>query len=252
MGLYLQKCRHGTFMLLHRDLISECMKVYGEWAEKEVLLFAKLLKPGDTVIEVGANIGTHSVPLSRIIGAQGKILCIEPQQYIFQVLNANLAMNSVLNATTLSCIVSDDESTMRLSRNTYSEGGNAGAYEVIESVEPLDWFVPVRTIDSLVEQFQLNQVAMLKVDVEGMESQVLSGARETIERDRPILFFESNPSSDGKLLPEARQTMEWLGTFGYKFTPYCNPGYNPENFRNNTNNYLGEQGDFNFVGIVES
>jgi len=77
--------------------IGRSLDLYGEWSEGEVALFQALLRPNDTVVEVGANIGSHSVFFAKAVGAQGNIVAIEPQRVVFQTLCANLALNSLTN-----------------------------------------------------------------------------------------------------------------------------------------------------------
>lgn len=70
--------KHGTFLIPPKDIyIGRSLEVYGEWCEGEVALFAQLLKPGATVVEVGANIGSHTVPIARAVGPTGMVFAIE-------------------------------------------------------------------------------------------------------------------------------------------------------------------------------
>ena len=99
MKTFLADCRHGKFLLLTGDMISEHMKEYGVWAEPEVGLCLDILAhmPGD-MVEAGPFIGTHTVPLARAAAATGHhVLAVEPQRVIHQVLCANLALNNLTN-----------------------------------------------------------------------------------------------------------------------------------------------------------
>jgi hypothetical protein len=96
MQTYLKDCRWGRFLLLRGDMISTYADVYGEWSELEVSLYRRILKPDSVVIEVGANLGLHTVPLAKIV-ASGQVICFEPQRLIFHVLSGNLALNDLSN-----------------------------------------------------------------------------------------------------------------------------------------------------------
>src|SRR5688572_32765085 len=85
-----KRCRHGIFAYNTNDLyISRSMDMYGEWCESEVALLLQVLKPGHVVLDVGANIGTHTVALATHVTAAGTVYAVEPQRLTFQLLCAN-------------------------------------------------------------------------------------------------------------------------------------------------------------------
>src|SRR5262245_48257434 len=87
--LNLMACRHGPMLFPRGDMfIGRSLELYGEWSEGEVTLFSNLVVAGDNVVEAGANIGTHTLALSRLVGPQGKVWALEPQQLVFQMLCA--------------------------------------------------------------------------------------------------------------------------------------------------------------------
>ena len=93
-------CRHGIFRYPMDAYIGRSMDVYGEYSEQEVTFLCSLLKPGDTVVEVGANIGTITVPLAHAVGDTGVVFAYEPQADIYEMLRTNLNANAP-NATPL-------------------------------------------------------------------------------------------------------------------------------------------------------
>ncbi|MEM7399847.1 MAG: FkbM family methyltransferase, partial [Pseudomonadota bacterium] len=83
--------RHGRFRYLRHDIyIGASMHTYGEYSEIEVQALLHLIEPGETVVEAGANIGSHTVPLARKIGPRGRVIAFEPQSLPFQILTDNL------------------------------------------------------------------------------------------------------------------------------------------------------------------
>src|SRR3954463_13800131 len=82
---------------VHDLYIGRSIAVYGEYAGLETGLLAGLCGAGDVVIDVGGNIGTHSVALARKVGRTGRVLAFEPQRLVFQTLCANVALNSLEN-----------------------------------------------------------------------------------------------------------------------------------------------------------
>ncbi|VEH67228.1 methyltransferase, FkbM family [Rodentibacter pneumotropicus] len=81
MRTSLQQTKWGLFNLIEGDFISQFVKAYGEWSEVEVQFFRSILSSHSNIIEVGANIGIHSVPLAKF-APQGKLFCFEPQRII--------------------------------------------------------------------------------------------------------------------------------------------------------------------------
>src|SRR4051812_31054692 len=93
-------CRNGPMLYNKHDrYIGESLRKYGEFSAGECELFRQIVRPGDVVVEVGANIGCHPVDLSRLVGPQGLIVAFEPQRLVFQTLCANLALNSCANVS---------------------------------------------------------------------------------------------------------------------------------------------------------
>ena len=90
--------RHGRFLTNPQDMyMGRSMKVYGEFSELEWHLFDQILRPGMTVIEAGANMGSHTVAMAKKVGMGGFVYAFEPQLAIFQQLCANLALNDLMN-----------------------------------------------------------------------------------------------------------------------------------------------------------
>ena len=88
----------GNFLTLHGDVgISHAIRTCGSWGPEQVNLFKRLVRPGETVLDIGANIGHHSVVLSKRVGPAGRVLAFEPQPFVFRVLEANLALNECAN-----------------------------------------------------------------------------------------------------------------------------------------------------------
>ena len=81
----------------HDQFIGKALKVYGEYSEGEYDVFSQVVKPGDTVIEAGANLGAHTLGLAQLAGPNGRVYAFEPQRLMFQTLLGNVALNSLTN-----------------------------------------------------------------------------------------------------------------------------------------------------------
>lgn len=217
--------RYGPMLYNKNDIyIGRSFELYGEFSHGEAHCFDAVVKPGMTVIEVGANIGAHTVFLARKVGPRGQVHAFEPQLVVFQTLCANLALNQLTNVVTY-----------------YAAAGSAAGNLLVPVLEPkvsnnfgglgLGGFdtgmeVPVIPIDSL----KLGSCHFLKADVEGMEESVLRGAEDTIRRHRPILYIEDDrPEKSDSLVG-------YIASLGYRMFKHTPTLFNPENFKANPEN----------------
>ena|SRR5713226_5117790 len=91
-------CRHGLFIFNINDtFIGRGLDIYGEWCETEIELLTQVLRAGNTIVDVGANIGTHTVAFAKIVGPNGTVHAFEPQRRLFQMLCGNVALNALEN-----------------------------------------------------------------------------------------------------------------------------------------------------------
>jgi FkbM family methyltransferase len=166
----------------------------------EIRMLAALLrckKPDRVVIDVGASFGTYSLALAAVVGPRGKVHAFEPQRIIYNMLAGSVALNSLTNVYCYNAAVGDREGVIDAPQFDYSMPLNFGGVEFgPEQVEELTQIrkhdpdvaeqVHLTTLDGL----GLERVDLIKLDVEGMEMEVLSGALSTIGRFRPILYVE--------------------------------------------------------------
>src|SRR5687768_4181202 len=102
----LKQCRHGQMHYQPNDIyIGRSLELYGEFSEEEVGLFGKVVSSRDVVVDVGANIGTHTVALS---GLAREVWALEPQKVVFDCLCANVAVNGLRNVHCLNVAAGGD------------------------------------------------------------------------------------------------------------------------------------------------
>src|SRR2546421_9260159 len=88
----MKRCRHGYMLYnVHDQYIGRSLDRYGEYSEGEIELFSQLIKPNDVVIDVGANIGAHTLWFAQRTLPDGIVIAFEPQRLVFQTLCANMA-----------------------------------------------------------------------------------------------------------------------------------------------------------------
>lgn len=216
-----KQCRHGLFAYnLNDRYIGRSLDVYGEWAESELDLVSQVLKPGDVVLDVGANIGTHTVAFAKKVTDTGVVIAFEPQRLTFQLLCGNVALNALTNVMCQNVVVGEAPGSVLIPALDPTVEWNFGA--VKSEGHKTGEQTPVVRIDDL----RLRRCNLIKIDVEGAETRVLGGARATIALHRPVLFVENN-SEEGS--PAILRMLDGLG--------YSCWWHIPHYF--NSNNYSG-------------
>ncbi len=222
----IKRCRHGLFMFNRNDrFIGRSLDYYGEWCESELDLLLRFCGEGDVIIDVGANIGSHTVTFATAVGATGAVYALEPQRMAFQLLCGNIALNILTNVHTLQKAASAQAGHAKISVPPWNEPHNFGAVSILNQSFPGDE-VEVVTLDSLA----LPACRLIKIDVEGMEPEVIAGARETIEKCRPVLFVENNT------VEHAARTIAAIEQSGYRAWWHLGLYYNAQNFYRNKEN----------------
>lgn len=133
---------------------------------------------GDIVFDVGAYIGDTSLWFSKLVGPEGKVYSFEPEPTNFKRLMGNIQRNDVKNVIPLQLGLSDQEEEM-----VVTSGG--GSSTLVKSQEGTS--VKVTTIDNFLRANDLPSVDFIKMDVEGFESHILTGAKETLKEKSPKL-----------------------------------------------------------------
>lgn len=234
----LKKCRYGVMIYNVNDLyIGRSLDLYGEYSEGEVELFKQILRPGDVAVDAGANIGAHTVFFAQAVGERGAVLGFEPQRIVFQTLCANIALNSITNTYCYSVALGSAPGSIRVPPLNYSQLNNFGGLALggYSEGEPVE----VRTLDS----FGLEKCRLIKIDVEGMELQVLQGAVKTVEKFKPALYVENDRRE------KAAALIRYLDSIGYAMYWHRPTYYNPNNFLGNPDNVFGRTISVNMLCV---
>jgi FkbM family methyltransferase len=148
----------------------------------------RYVREGDTVYDIGANIGYVSLSLSKKVGPTGSVIAFEPLPANIQILRRNIDINDIDNIRLLDYAASDrfGEAVIRTAENPATASlvwhrGDTSASEI--SIKTV-------TVDGLVESGELRHPTFVKIDVEGAEGMVLQGMHRTIASAQPVLFVE--------------------------------------------------------------
>ena len=182
--------KHGTFIHFRNDdPIGACLHYYGEWAQQEFDLFENLLTAESNVLDVGANIGTHAVYFSKKCN-KGNVVAIEPQIYIFEMLAANILLNGCYNAVPIHAGASSKPGVAKMVNfNPFVEHKvNYGEFKINYNTDK-----GIDTDIIILDKYaSLNRFNLIKLDVEGLEVDVLDGARKILKEHKPFLYIEFN------------------------------------------------------------
>ena len=224
-----KQCRHGTMMYNVNDaFIGRSLDLYGEWCEDEAFVLGQVISPGDLVVDVGANIGTHTVFFGKRVGEKGVVVAFEPQRLAYQTLCGNVALNGLTNVTCFMSAVGAARGTVTVPMLDPRHVQNFGAVKAVAgpAKDARAEVVDLVTIDELA----LQRCALIKVDVEGMETKVVAGAKDTIARCRPALFLENDT------VERSREVLEAVEAVGYKAYWQIAGYFSPKNFFGNPEN----------------
>ncbi|KIP17174.1 methyltransferase, FkbM family domain protein [Burkholderia sp. MSHR3999] len=238
----LVEARHGTMLANRYDYyIGQALIEYGEYCELETQFLKRWIDRPGTVIEVGANVGSQTVALAKAAKTVGAdVITFEPQPFVFQNLCANLALNAVDNVTAWPFACAMRAGALWLAAPNYRQQGNFGAVSVRADVIEGGIQVPCVRLDDMIPA---REVCLMKVDVEGFELQVLQGARETLSKNRPIVYIENDR------LAQSYALVEYLWELGYRLWWHITPLFNPLNFRGRTDNRYQNLSAFNMIGL---
>ena len=183
----------------------------------EFAFLHRLVKPGMTAIDAGANEGLYTLFLSKLVGANGRVIAFEPSQREYERLQANLSMNDLSNVTAWRTGLYDRSATTQLTvavdkhagQNTLGEfmyqGVAVAGRETIELARLDDW----------VAAHGVTKVDFVKLDIEGAEVAALRGAEQTLRRDKPALLLEVAPDALAKQGASRAALVELLKSLGY-------------------------------------
>ena len=192
--------KNGVYykLMSDQDLIGRYIAQQGEY-EPELQQIATYILKNKTgwVLDIGANIGAFALPLAKLNGHM-KVMCFEAQMAVFKNLQEGVQMNQLANQIKLvHCGLSDQNGSIRMTIPDYAHEGNVGAFSLDAEVRANDYEVKTQGGTELftlypLDRFKLNQVQLIKMDVEGMELQVLQGAVDTLQRNQfPPIIFEA-------------------------------------------------------------
>ncbi len=213
--------RYGVFAApAASDLITSSLHHYEEWAQVEIDILSHFIQKDSIVVDVGAYIGTHSRAFSELVGSGGNVYAFEPNGFIYPFLVKNTKNIQHKNITIYPFALGAAGEKRKLI-NGKNVQWNFGAVRL----EPMEKEGDELDIDvKMLDDMNIDRVDFIKIDVEGMELEVLDGAEKTIEQSKPIIFQEVNS------LEASHAILGWAHLRRYSIFGVIASAYNPNNF----------------------
>lgn len=173
---------------------------------------------GVVAIDCGANIGVHTIEWAKLMHEWGTVIAIEAQERIFYALAGNIAINNCFNATAINAAIGSAVGTMRIPKPNYSKPSSFGSLELKQNnknefIGQEISYAPEHCQQIAVvsvDGFNLPRLDFIKIDVEGMELEVLEGARQSITLHKPQMLIEAIKS-------DKKAITDFLETNGYEY-----------------------------------
>ncbi len=188
------RTRDGAQFRILEDPMSRGIDMFGEYEPAQTRLYMALAAPGDTVVDVGANFGWYTVAFARLVGPSGRLIAFEPMPAFAEMARESIGLNEVENVVTLvESGLGQDAGEFVVYRFRDLPMGHASATDLGRS-DAIAHRCKVQRLDDYLHAAGIDRVDLVKIDVEGFESDVLAGAPKLLSRaDAPIVAFEVNP-----------------------------------------------------------
>jgi FkbM family methyltransferase len=224
LGMHV-RCRRGG-ILWNLDLdegIDLSIYLLGAYEPQMLRAYTALIRPGDTVFDIGANIGAHTLHFGRLAGPDGRVFAFEPTDFAFGKLRRNLESNPKCAA-----VVTANQAFLVATLSTPLPTGVYSSWPVSAGVDDLHAEhlgkamsladAKAFTADEYCETLQIARIDLVKLDVDGHELSVLQGFRKSLARFKPRILIEIAPFVYDETSPEAfDEIVAFLSDLGYEF-----------------------------------
>jgi FkbM family methyltransferase len=196
--------------------------ILGAFERSSIAAYSKVVMPGGVALDIGANIGAHSMPLARLVGAEGRVIAFEPTKYAHAKLARNVALNPELAARvgTEQLMLTDTAVGVPAPKlySSWPLKDTAGSKHGTHLGVLADTTgASATTLDEYVRRHRLARVDFMKIDVDGNECRVLRGAADTLARFHPDILIEFMPYGLDEAGESFPQLLQLLMSAGYHF-----------------------------------
>ena len=207
----------GNKLFLSKKGLALSISHYGTYEELESKIMEEKIEMGNIVVDVGANIGLHTLNMARIVGNAGQVLAFEPDPSNFEILKKNAKLNNYKNIILEQKAVGDKHG-----RTTLYQSDHPGKHRIFPQTEQAKSQVQVEltNLDNYFDSDMIDKINFIKIDVEGMEFGVLKGMKNILKNNKNIkILFEFVPKDtiEAGFIPI--ELLNYLKSNGFKL--YC-------------------------------
>ncbi|GBD88590.1 hypothetical protein BMS3Abin03_02526 [bacterium BMS3Abin03] len=182
---------HGKHKFIYYDNgdISERLyhSFWKKYYEEELNKVQNYIRKGDTVIDVGGNLGFYTLLLSELVGVNGKVFTFEPFSENFKKLNRTISINNLNNVDSFNVGLGEEERKAILYYDSHQTGMSTIVYKI--SSDAITEEIKLTTLDKFFEKIK-KKISFIKIDTEGYEPQVLLGGKRILLKDKPVICIE--------------------------------------------------------------
>lgn len=237
IAFVLASTNHGSMLVNRHDYHAVLNGGYGvglellqtsSFSQPEVDFALQLLESrkvhfGEDVVAIdcGANIGVHTIEWAQYMHGWGSVIAIEAQERIFYALAGNITLNNCFNARAIWAAVGASKGSIGVPVPDYFSPASFGSLEIRQTGDTefigqeVDYSPDKMQATQMLalDDLELKRLDLIKIDIEGMELEALSGAEKTISRTKPQLIIE-------KIKSDEKQLYDFLNSHGYKIFPW--------------------------------
>jgi FkbM family methyltransferase len=218
-GAAVAELRYGARAVVFiNDYVGRAMYLWGEHDPRITSVLDAVLRPGDTVLDIGANFGVVGLFACKKVGEQGKVHLFEPQPAVAQFLRTSMLINGYRQAVIHECALSSRSGSAEMA---IIDAGNLGMATLVSEDKQLAAErirVRVENAGEFVRTLECQQVSLIKIDVEGHEGVVLESMRDWMQEVKPgVVLFECHVGKDGFW---SENVVTLLSGMGYEFLAY--------------------------------
>lgn len=191
--------------------VDQDIFMYHSYEPDMVKVFKNNIKPGFRVLDIGANIGHHSLVFSKLAGNAGKVIAFEPIPRIYNQFLESVQLNEMTNIEIKNYALSNNVGKV----NLYLDEENYGHSSIIKDKENMTKHIEIQT--ERLDNLNVGKIDFVKIDVEGYEWNVIEGGMKTFTENKPVIVMEYSPefyqASDAS---HSTKILEWLVRNNYK------------------------------------
>jgi|ETNmetMinimDraft_13_1059891.scaffolds.fasta_scaffold01996_6 FkbM family methyltransferase len=201
-----------TYELQLNQLIDSSIYYDGCFEPNTVSCIKKLCKEGMTVIDIGANIGCHTLLFAKIVGDSGKVIAFEPMEWALKKLRRNINLNNIDNNIIVEKMALSNKKEIK--ELLFKSSWTIDSKKLPESQIPQK--INMETLDEYVSSNGIEHIDLIKLDVDGYEFKVLKGAFKTLKTHKPVIITEIGFYSLERVGDKAEDMLSLLESIGYQ------------------------------------